>query len=59
MTLDNLTAEALLESSQRAELLAETFRRRQEPLSDSGPPGVIPPRIKRANCLTQMAALWV
>lgn len=39
VTLDDLTGEALLESSQRAEHLAETFRRRQEILSDPGPPG--------------------
>ena len=59
VTLDDLTSEALLESSQRAELLAETFRRRQEPLSDPGPAGVLPPKIKRANFILQIAALWM
>lgn len=59
VTLDDLTGEALLESSQRAEHLAETFRRRQEPLSDPGPPGLLPPRNKRANVLLKIAALWM
>lgn len=59
VTLDDLTGEALLESSQRAEHLAETFRRRQEPLSDPGPPGLLPPRNKRANLLLKIAALWM
>uniref|UniRef100_A0A0P5XID2 ATP-binding cassette sub-family G member n=1 Tax=Daphnia magna TaxID=35525 RepID=A0A0P5XID2_9CRUS len=59
VTLDDLTGEALLESSQRAEHLAETFRRRQEPLSDPGPPGILPPRNKRANFLLKIAALWI
>ena len=59
VTLDDLTGEALLESSQRAEHLAETFRRRQEPLSDPGPPGLLPPRNKRANFLLKIAALWM
>ncbi|GFY47202.1 ABC transporter G family member 4, partial [Trichonephila inaurata madagascariensis] len=37
VTLDNLSAEAMLESSQRVENLVEIFRRRQEPLLDPGP----------------------
>jgi len=59
VTLDDLTTEALLESSQRAEHLAETFRRRQEPLSDPGPPDTLPPKNKRANVGLQFAALWI
>lgn len=59
VTLDDLTGEALLESSQRAEHLAETFRRRQEPLSDPGPPVNLPPKNKRANFLLQIAAIWM
>lgn len=59
VTLDDLTGEALIESSQRAEHLAETFRRRQEPLADPGPAGLLPPRNKRANFLLKMAALWM
>nr|CAD7435184.1 unnamed protein product [Timema monikensis] len=57
VTLDDLSAEAMLESSQRIEQLAETFRRHQEPLSDPGPPIALPYKIKRANCLSQMIAL--
>ncbi|XP_071443660.1 uncharacterized protein [Hetaerina americana] len=43
VTLDDLSAEAMLESSQRIEQLAETFARRQPPLSDPGPPGPLFP----------------
>nr|CAD7462577.1 unnamed protein product [Timema tahoe] len=57
VTLDDLSAEAMLESSQRIEQLAETFRRHQEPLSDPGPPIALPYKIKRANCFSQMIAL--
>ncbi|KAL3242488.1 hypothetical protein MRX96_021103 [Rhipicephalus microplus] len=39
VTLDNLSPEAMLESSQRVENLVEVFRRRQVALSDPGPPG--------------------
>lgn len=59
VTLDNLSAEAMLESSQRVENLVEIFRRRQEPLSDPGPPGVPPAIIKRANICTQILTLWI
>ncbi|KAG8226649.1 hypothetical protein J437_LFUL005301 [Ladona fulva] len=46
VTLDDLSAEAMLESSQRIEQLAETFARRQPPLSDPGPPGPLFPSNK-------------
>ena len=59
VTLDNLSAEAMLESSQRVEGLVEIFRRRQEALADPGPPGVPPATIKRANVFTQVLTLWM
>ncbi|XP_054706333.1 LOW QUALITY PROTEIN: ATP-binding cassette sub-family G member 8-like [Uloborus diversus] len=59
VTLDNLSAEAMLESSQRVENLVEIFRRRQEPLADPGPPGVPPALVKRANLCTQILTLWI
>lgn len=59
VTLDNLSAEAMLESSQRVENLVEIFRRRQEPLADPGPPGIPPASVKRANVFTQVLTLWI
>ena len=59
VTLDNLSSEAMLESNQRIEQLANAFRRRAEPLSDPGPPGIMPPKIKKANLLVQVVGLWM
>lgn len=59
VTLDSLSPEAMLESSQRIENLAEIFRRRQEALSDPGPPAMPPPSIKRAGFFSQVLALWI
>ena len=59
VTLDNLSSEAMLESNQRIEQLANAFRRRAEPLSDPGPPGIMPPKIKKANFLVQVVGLWM
>lgn len=59
VTLDNLSAEALLESSQRVENLVEIFRRRQDTLSDPGPPGLPPPTVKKVNVVSQILALWI
>ncbi|XP_064476475.1 ATP-binding cassette sub-family G member 8-like isoform X2 [Ornithodoros turicata] len=59
VTLDNLSAEAMLESSQRVENLVEVFRRRQEALSDPGPPGMAPADVQRAGFFGQMLALWI
>uniref|UniRef100_T1J9E7 ABC transporter domain-containing protein n=1 Tax=Strigamia maritima TaxID=126957 RepID=T1J9E7_STRMM len=59
VTLDNLSPEAMLESSQRIDILAETFRRRQEALPDPGPPGLPLQPIKRSNVWVQMLALWI
>ena len=57
VTLDNLSSEAMLESSQRINQLASTFKRRAEPLSDPGPPGIMPPKVKRANLMVQIVGL--
>ncbi|KAE8740853.1 ABC-transporter, subfamily G member 11 [Frankliniella occidentalis] len=59
VTLDDLSAEAMLESSQRIEQLADVFRRREEPLSDPGAPAGLPPSVRSANVLKQAAALLV
>ena len=53
VTMDDLSNEAMLESSQRIDQLANAFKRRAEPLSDPGPPGMLPPKIKRANFIVQ------
>ncbi len=57
VTLDDLSNEAMLESSQRIDQLAAAFKRRAEPLSDPGPPGILPPKIKRANLIVQILGL--
>ncbi|XP_075528671.1 ATP-binding cassette sub-family G member 8 [Dermacentor variabilis] len=59
VTLDNLSPEAMLESSQRVENLVEVFRRRQVALSDPGPPGNAPMDVYRAGFFGQMLALWI
>lgn len=59
VTLDNLSPEAMLESSQRVENLVEVFRRRQGALSDPGPPGTAPADVFRAGFFGQMLALWI
>ncbi|XP_045119789.1 ATP-binding cassette sub-family G member 8-like isoform X1 [Portunus trituberculatus] len=59
VTLDDLSAEARLESSQRVEMLAETFRRRQEALSDPGPPLPLPPKVRKENLCLQLLGLWI
>ena len=59
VTLDDLSAEAMLESSQRVEMLAETFRRRQEALSDPGSPLPLPPKVRKENLCLQLLGLWM
>lgn len=59
VTLDNLSNEAMLESSQRIDQLANAFRRRADPLSDPGPPGIMPPKLKKANLFVQMIGLFM
>lgn len=58
VTLDDLSAEAMLESSQRIEQLAEIFRQKQEPMSDPGPPSALPMTIKNSNFLVQAFVLF-
>ncbi|XP_045475615.1 ATP-binding cassette sub-family G member 8 [Harmonia axyridis] len=58
VTLDDLSAEAMLESSQRIEQLAEIFRQKQEPLSDPGPPSSLPSTVKSSNFLVQASVLF-
>ena len=59
VTLDDLSAEAMVESSQRIDQMAAAYRRRAEPLSDPGPPAILPPKIKRANFFVQFLGLWM
>ncbi|CAG9773060.1 unnamed protein product [Ceutorhynchus assimilis] len=58
VTLDDLSAEAMLESSQRIEQLGEIFRQKQPPLSDPGPPSALPMAVKRSNFLVQAFVLF-
>lgn len=58
VTLDDLSAEAMLESSQRIEQLAEVFRQKQQPMSDPGPPSSLPMTVKRSNCIAQGFVLF-
>ncbi|XP_043796668.1 ATP-binding cassette sub-family G member 5 [Apis laboriosa] len=57
VTLDDLSAEAMLESSQRIDHLAELARTRLPALSDPGPPGALPPSISSPNIFSQIYAL--
>ncbi|KAI7815045.1 ABC subfamily G member 8 [Rhyzopertha dominica] len=58
VTLDDLSAEAMLESSQRIEQLAEIFRQKQPPMSDPGPPSSLPMTIKKSNVISQGFVLF-
>lgn len=57
VTLDDLSAEAMLESSQRIDHLAEMAKVRLPILSDPGQPGPLPPAIYDANIFVQIYAL--
>ena len=59
VTLDDLSAEAMVESSQRIEQMASAYKRRAEGLTDPGPPAILPPKIKRANLIVQCFGLWM
>ena len=59
VTLDDLSAEAMVESSQRIEQMGSAYKRRAEPLTDPGPPAILPPKIKRANLIVQCFGLWM
>ncbi|XP_066149508.1 ATP-binding cassette sub-family G member 8 [Euwallacea fornicatus] len=58
VTLDDLSAEAMLESSQRIEQLGEIFRQKQPPLSEPGPPSALPMPVRRSNFLVQGCVLF-
>ncbi|KAG5872247.1 hypothetical protein JTB14_008805 [Gonioctena quinquepunctata] len=58
VTLDDLSAEAMLESSQRIEQLAEIFRQKQESMSDPGPPSALPMTVRNSNCFVQGIVLF-
>ncbi|XP_017770298.1 PREDICTED: ATP-binding cassette sub-family G member 8 isoform X2 [Nicrophorus vespilloides] len=58
VTLDDLSAEAMLESSQRIEQLAELFRQKQQPMSDPGPPSTLPMTVKSSNSFKQSFVLF-
>lgn len=57
VTLDDLSAEAMLESSQRVEQLADLFRRRVEALPDPGPPQTLPGKPRTAIVPIQIVAI--
>ncbi|CAB3368965.1 Hypothetical predicted protein [Cloeon dipterum] len=57
VTLDDLSAEAMLESSQRIQQLTEVFANRQPPLSDPGPPLEMPSVAKPPGFFLQIWAL--
>ena len=59
VTKDDLSPEAMLESSQRIDTLGATYRRKAQPLSDPGPPGMLPPKIRKANLFMQIFGLWM
>ena len=48
-----------MESSERVGHLSDIYQRKCAPLSDPGPPGIMPPKIRRANLLTQIFVLWI
>ncbi|XP_014243372.1 ABC transporter G family member 1 [Cimex lectularius] len=56
VTLDDLSAEAMLESSQRVDQLAGLYRRRQTPLSDPAP-YTLPAPFKRPGIFAQAFTL--
>lgn len=62
VTMDDLSQEALIESSQRIETLADMHNRRSltEIFSSMpGPPAVLPAPFRRANFAMQFLALWM
>lgn len=62
VTLDNLSSEAMIESSQRIDNLAEMFARRHTAAANvslPGPPSATPPPPKRSGFAIQFLALWM
>ncbi|XP_018335601.1 ATP-binding cassette sub-family G member 8 [Agrilus planipennis] len=58
VTLDDLSAEAMLESSQRIEQLAEIFQQKHENFGDPGPPSALPMTVKQSNFFQQAFVLF-
>jgi hypothetical protein len=56
VTLDDLSAEAMLESSQRVDQLASLYRRRQQPLSEAQPYS-LPTNFSTAGAFSQAYAI--
>ena len=50
VTLDDLSPEAMMESSERVGHLSDLYQRKCEPLSDPGPPGIMPPKVTPLYC---------
>lgn len=61
VTLDNLSTEAMLESSQRIETLVELYNRRYATTAVSlpGPPSATPPPPKKSGFAIQFLSLWI
>ncbi|RWS15545.1 ATP-binding cassette sub-family G member 8-like protein [Dinothrombium tinctorium] len=60
VTLDNLSSEAMLESSQRIENLVELYSRRySNSVSLPRPPSITPPPVRKANFALQFLALCI
>lgn len=60
VTLDTLSPEAMMESSQRIEALVETWGRRPgSSVSQPGPPSITPPPPKKSGFAIQFLALWM
>uniref|UniRef100_T1JU23 ABC transporter domain-containing protein n=1 Tax=Tetranychus urticae TaxID=32264 RepID=T1JU23_TETUR len=60
VTLDNLSSEAMLESSQRIENLVDLYSNRcSNAVSLPGPPSVAPPPVRRAHMTIMFLALWI
>lgn len=58
VTLDDLSTEAMLESSQRIDHLAVLAKAKLPPLSEPGIPGALPPSNTNANVFLQIYALF-
>ncbi|XP_074604489.1 ATP-binding cassette sub-family G member 8 [Brevipalpus obovatus] len=60
VTLDNLSSEAMLESSQRIENLVDTYCSKcPNAVSLPGPQSVAPPPIRRSHMTIMFLALWI
>ena len=60
VTLDNLSSEAMLESSQRIENLVDLYQRRSSnAVSLPGPPSIISSAIRKASFPIMFLALWM